>query len=505
MQFDTQTEQIIVFIDSSKIKETSSNIILDYDDAMLQAVKFIENHNLNNEILVNSLAADESECTEYNWFLTWHHNFNGIPIKDDRIEIRVNKFTGAITGFFSKWSEAQLDCEPQLSITQIEEELRKIIEPELMDYVEDTSLQYIYSRTDETLRQRPQLSYVFEFEQRCTTREIWLSAINGDFLGDEKTLSNGDVEITVVETPGVGYSDTGSRVKPRFQTNDYSTSYHYNVTKDDLLEYWDEDNLEYLYHWGHGYKHEPSLGIYPTGLVDADDEDITPIEIAQNVGFDDIKFIFICSCHSGFYQDEARLDQNLARMFTDGKEVDAYMGWEGTVVAFDAHWFTRVFYNYVFDEYSIGVAEFAADLIVGPNTNCLIYGDDDLVLSVTLDVDDASPGENLGSASSSSELTVWHYDEPIWHPDQDWFYFTVIGEHSVNVWVIPEQDDFDVAFILYKSGSYVSRNCQGPGGSEFYSFTHSSGEFLYRVRVDAFDGHGYGGSYDIRIQITLIS
>ncbi len=415
----------------------------------------------------------------------------------------MNKFTGAITGFFSKWYEAQLDCEPQLSITQIEEELRKIIEPDFMDYIENASLQYVYSRTDETLRQRPQLSYVFEFEQRCTTREIWLSAINGDFLGDEKSLSNGDVEITVVATPEVGYSDTGSYVKTGFQTNDYNTFYHYNVTKDDLLENWDDQ--EYIYHWGHGYYRGPNLGIYLTGLVDAEDEDITPMEILEDVGCNDLKFIFICSCYSGFYQAGARFDENIARMFYDWKEVDAYMGWEEWVYAFDAHWFTRVFYGYAFDEYSIGAAEFAADLIVGPNTTCLIYGDDDLVLSVTLDVDDNSPGENLGSVSSSSELTVWHYDEPIWYPDQDWFCFTVVGEHSVNVWVIPEQDNFDVAFILYKSGSYVSRNTQGPGGNEFYSFTHSSGQFQYRVRVDALDGQGYGGSYDIRIQMTLIS
>jgi len=507
VKFDKQTEEIIVFFDSSKMKETSTNSEFDYDDAILQVLKFIENHNVNDVILSNCMIPDEIQCDEYNWIFTWYHDLNGIPVKDDRIEIRVNKFTGEIFGFFSKWTEYKPDYEPKIAIEHVEEVLLHLAGPVLVEHVEEVSLEYVYPRTNENLGTEPQLSYVFAFDERCTTQEIWISATSGDFLGDVQTISNGDIEITVCPCGYGTYDDTGSRVQTRFQTNDYSTAYHYEALTDDILDYWYDEDVEYLFHWGHGFKHT-NLGTNWYGIVDDDDQWIWPIDILQNCYGGGLsvypEFVYICSCYSGCY-DTTEYDESLVGAFYGAMGVDAYMGWEGAVYIIDAHWFTRIFYNYVFDEYTISIAAAYADLQAGPNVDIVIYGDDDLVLSVTLDVSDSSPGENLGSVSSITELTVWHYDEPVWHPDEDWFCFTVTGEHFITVWVIPEQDNFDVAFILYKSGSSVSRNTQGEGGSEYYSFTHSSGTFQYRVKVVSLNTQGYGGSYDIRIMMTLIS
>lgn len=500
VRLDPDTWSLLLFFDEQVcVDGVSEGPVISSDTALLRAIEYLESNDLE-DILVYYGYPDEFVEEPLCWTLQWNHYVSDVLVKDDKIEIRVNKYDGQVGAFLKRWSNSVEPQSPQIKEDNVLSTLVTIYGIEVANHIESIDLVYVKADAEQ-FNCHTELVFAAKLDFTYGMKEVWIDAKSGEPLRDVEALDNGHMVVTVWDP----LNNIGAMVNTRFSTNNYDSDYYYDVVCEDIIDeieedgYWVDSTIDYIFHWGHGGLY--SLGeVHKPYMVDGNYDTIYAIDVLQNAyGLMYPEFVYICSCYSGYVGDDwqSHEDYYFATSFVDLMEAEAFLGWDGAVEVIDAHWFTRVFYAYALNEYELDTSAAYADIIVGPNVDYTLWGNGNHKLTEYKDDNDASPGRNLGTAASGADWQNRQYGDPLWHPDEDWFCFTVVGEHYISIWVIPKQSDFDVGFIVYKQSSQVSRNTQGAGGTEIYSFTHASGTFQYRIRVCSIDGNGYGGSYDL--------
>ena len=504
IRFDRTSGQVVFFFDSVKAdQQLSGEEFITIDDAFQQAVLFLLKHHLGEPVFGLESKLLEPTLEQNCWVFTWSHSVIDFEVKGDSIELWVNIHTGQVCSFIQKWSKvnAQEIQEPDTNYVNQVLELNGL--KHLAETVESVSRCYIAPSQQNNPVGSAIAAYAVRFLNRNQSQEIWFAIDDGCIVGGTEPLSFGQVEITIsLDTLGYG-TLIEEAVHARFQTNYYDpVTSTYEATADDITSIWDDSDIEILFHFGHGYLTQNNNDNY---IVGDDAEEVYAGEVLELDASP--HFVYICSCYSGYY-DESREDFHyFATAFVNENGAEAFLGWEDEVYRNDAYYFTKIFFNYALNEYEIDTCASIARLIVGGSTigNVVIYGDENLKLWEYNDNLDTSPGRNLGTVTGEEQDAYWNvYDEPLWAPDNDWFYFTITGGHEILIWAIPNEEDFDIVFRLYlPSSGWITVNNGQEGDTEFLRYVQSSGTSkMYRIKIYYTTPYYSGGSYDLRVDIT---
>ncbi len=445
---------------------------------------------------------------ESTWGVKWEHVVNNIPVWDDFMEVRIDRFTGSVVSFSKRWSKVSPS---QQEIITEEEAVRALIDifPQLKGQRWSSNLVYAYPDVEHG-RNGLEIVWILSAADTDSVRfEYWISGTDGDLLQIDGPLSYYGESF-------VGYGSAFSINDPQYPDIFLNWFWHTAVAIEDCISHDNYDSIlcfyplpdtltdalatkDVVYFVGHGCTFYYLGGLGPNYLCCGPDPNV-PLYWFGFTNYPSIvqsKLFFAAACGSA-----------LQGPFTVAKWAldlgcDCYCGYTVDVGASFNHKFSRYFFDYAADGNSFDECKIyaAAKTNLQDLTDFAVLGDGDLHLQRYDRAPSFTYNQDKYDHSVGTYLMHQSY-EALWGDDIDAYRKDFEVTHTIMLQVSPS------AYLMVKVEIYCwcynygwkwlrigHATSSSPGDQAYRSWTSGPREYLFVVTYVSSNNDWKGGGY----------